>query len=93
MRYYGLLKGYYEKYMPSSSFSNNSLLGSVLNIVKPTVANKYNINLSEKGLDEYVTKKSINGLFYIMSKEEEKIRANPLKAVSGIVKKVFSRYR
>jgi len=93
MRYYSLLKEYYHKYVPSSSSSSNSLLGSVMSIAKSTVANRYNIDLSEKGLDDYVTKKSIDGLFYMMAQEEEKIRANPLKATSSLVKKVFSMYK
>lgn len=93
MRYCNTLKEYYHKFVPSSSSSSNSLFGSVVSIAKSTVANKYNIDLSEKGLDDYVTKKSIDGLFYMMIQEEEKIRANPLKATSSLVKKVFSAYK
>ncbi|NPA74064.1 MAG: DUF4197 domain-containing protein [Epsilonproteobacteria bacterium] len=93
MKYYGAFKDYYQKFAPSSKSSSNSLLGAAMNIAKSTVSSKYNIDLSEKGLDDYVTKKAIDGLFYMMAQEEEKIRANPLQATSSLVKKVFSAYK
>ncbi len=40
-------------------------------------------------LDEYVTQKSLDGLFYMVGEEEKKIRQNPLGAGSDIIKKVF----
>lgn len=94
MRYYDSFKGYYEKYMPKVNLgeSTNSILGTVMNIAKQTEAKKYMINLSEKSLDDYVTKKSIDGLFHMIAREESKIRKNPLAYSTGIVKKVFSAY-
>jgi hypothetical protein len=41
-------------------------------------------------LDEYVTQKALDGLFYMVAEEEKKIRQNPLQAGSDIGKKVFS---
>jgi hypothetical protein len=41
-------------------------------------------------LDEYVTQKALDGLFYMVAEEEKKIRQNPLQAGSEIGKKVFS---
>jgi len=94
MKYYQSLKKYYQKYMPSTpQTNNNSLFGTIVNIAKTTGAKKYMMNLSEKSLNDYVTKKSVSGIFYMISKQEEKIRANPLSATSAIVKKVFSRYK
>jgi len=40
-------------------------------------------------LDDYVTQKSLDGLFYMVAEEERKIRQNPLQAGSDIIKKVF----
>ncbi len=94
MKYYEACKGYYNKYNPSAkNLSSTSLFGSVLNIAKSTVVKKYNIDLSQKGLNDYITKKAIRGLFYMIGKKEEEIRANPLKATSSLVKKVFSVYK
>ena len=63
-----------------------------MNILKQTRAKKYIINLSEKNLDNYITKKSIDGIFYMMAQEETKIRKNPLAYTTGIVKKIFAKY-
>jgi hypothetical protein len=40
-------------------------------------------------LEDYTTRKAINGLFYLVGKEEEKIRANPGARVTELLKKVF----
>ncbi|MDC3253092.1 DUF4197 domain-containing protein [Crocinitomicaceae bacterium] len=40
-------------------------------------------------LNAYVTEKAINGLFFMVEKEENKIRKDPLARVSDILKKVF----
>jgi hypothetical protein len=40
-------------------------------------------------LDEYVTKQTINGLFFLIENEERQIRENPEKRVTEILKKVF----
>ncbi|WP_458701326.1 DUF4197 domain-containing protein [Sulfurospirillum sp. 1307] len=94
MQYYTTLKSYFKKYMPKSlsTTDDNSLFGTVLNIAKNSGAKQYMIDLSEKELDDYVTKKTIDGIFYMVAKEEAKIRENPLEATSSIAKKVFSAY-
>lgn len=40
-------------------------------------------------LDDYVTKKGINGLFILVADEEAKIRKDPVARVTDILKKVF----
>lgn len=67
---------------------------------KVQLAEKYN-QYAEKGarfglvkkedanLDRYVTQKALDGLFYMVAEEEKKIRENPLKAGSDILRKVF----
>ena len=40
-------------------------------------------------LDEYVTLKGMDGLFYLIKEEEKKIRLNPAARVTDILKKVF----
>lgn len=67
---------------------------------KVQLAEKYN-QYAEKGarfglvkkedanLDSYVTQKALDGLFYMVAEEEKKIRENPVKAGSDILRKVF----
>jgi len=40
-------------------------------------------------LDEYVTQKGMNGLFYLIKQEERKIRKDPVAQVTDLLKKVF----
>lgn len=40
-------------------------------------------------LEQYITKKAISGLFFMVAKEENKIRKDPIARVSDILKKVF----
>jgi hypothetical protein len=42
-------------------------------------------------LEEYVTRKTVDGLFTLIAEEERKIRENPIDRVSQILKKVFGR--
>ncbi len=41
-------------------------------------------------LDDYITRKTLDGLFLMMAEEEKAIRANPLEATGNLAKKVFS---
>ena len=54
---------------------------------------KYNsIPFTEKinpDLEDYITKKTIDGLFVLIAKEEKNIRENPTARVSLLLKKVF----
>jgi len=47
------------------------------------------VSKENANLDDYVTQKALDGLFYMVAEEEKKIRQNPLLAGSDIVKKVF----
>lgn len=40
-------------------------------------------------IDNYVTRKALDGLYTMIAEEEKAIRANPVAAVGGLAKKVF----
>lgn len=42
-------------------------------------------------LEQYVTEKTVDGLFVLIAEEERKIRENPVKRVSQILRKVFGK--
>jgi len=42
-------------------------------------------------LDDYVTKKSLDGLFYMVAEEEKKIRTNPAARTTDLLKTVFGK--
>lgn len=54
-----------------------------------TVYNKFSSNPVNTDLNQYVTGKALNGLFYYVGEEEKKIRKNPAARVNDILKKVF----
>ena len=67
---------------------------------KVQLADKYNeyaqkgvqfglVKKEQANLDDYVTQKTLDGLFYMVAEEEKKIRQDPVKAGSDIIKKVF----
>ena len=44
-------------------------------------------------MDDYVTRKALDGLFVMMAEQEKAIRANPLEATGALAKQVFSAIR
>ena len=67
---------------------------------KVKLAEKYNeyaqkgvkfglVKKDQANLDDYVTQKALDGLFTMVAEEEKKIRQDPVKAGSDIIRKVF----
>jgi len=67
---------------------------------KVKLAEKYNqyaqkgvamglVKKDQANLDDYVTQKALDGLFFMVGEEEKKIRQDPVAAGSNIIKKVF----
>ena len=54
-----------------------------------TAYNKFSPTPVNTNLNEYVTGRALNGLFYYVGEEEKKIRNNPAARVSDILQKVF----
>jgi hypothetical protein len=85
--------------------TSEPLRGKFLPIVqqatrKVKLAEKYNeyadkgakfglVRKEDANLDNYVTQKALDGLFYMVAEEEKKIRANPVQAGSDILRRVF----
>jgi Protein of unknown function (DUF4197) len=42
-------------------------------------------------IDQYVTEKTTDGLFFVVGQEEQKIRTNPAARVTDLLKDVFGR--
>ena len=49
------------------------------------------VNAEQFDLDNYVVEKSLNGLFYTLAQEEQKIRTNPASRVTDLLKEVFAK--
>ncbi|MDO8351730.1 MAG: DUF4197 domain-containing protein [Gallionella sp.] len=48
------------------------------------------VDQQDARLDDYITRKAMDGLFLMMAEQEKAIRANPLEATGSLAKKVFS---
>ncbi|MDP2239634.1 MAG: DUF4197 domain-containing protein [Burkholderiales bacterium] len=51
------------------------------------------VSQDEATVENYVTKKALDGLYLMIAEQEKKFRQNPMEAASGIVQKVFSALR
>jgi hypothetical protein len=47
------------------------------------------VSAQDADLDEYVTQKALDGLYFMVAEEEKKIRKDPLGTASSLLKKVF----
>ncbi len=80
---------YYYKQVRNSYQENESSIpyrDNLLNVGKSFGLDAY---VPPKELDQYVTKKAIDGLFIKISEEEKKIRDNPLVQKSKLIRDVF----
>lgn len=53
--------------------------------------NKFSLNKVNPDLTSYVLQKALDGLFYSIALEEEKIRENPAERTTDLLKKVFAK--
>jgi uncharacterized protein DUF4197 len=47
------------------------------------------VKREDANLEDYITRKALDGLFLVIADEEKKIRANPMQEASSILRKVF----
>ena len=48
------------------------------------------VDQKDARLDDYITRKAMDGLFLMMAEQEKAIRANPMQAAGSLAQKVFS---
>jgi uncharacterized protein DUF4197 len=51
------------------------------------------VSAQDANLDQYVTQKALDGLYFMIAEEEKKIRQDPLGSASSIIRKVFGALR
>jgi hypothetical protein len=51
------------------------------------------VKQQDANLDDYITRKALDGLFLMMAEQEKEIRAHPLQAAGDLAKRVFSALR
>ena len=84
--YYKSFNGYYSKY--AKGFVKNSSIGS---LAKNFGVSDYLPSESDADLESYVTNKTIDSLFSMISQKEKLIRENPMFRTTDLLKKVFGK--
>lgn len=69
-----------KKVKLTDKYNQFASTGAQFGLVDPQNAN----------LNDYITRKALDGLFLMMAEQEKVIRANPLQATGNLAKKVFS---
>ena len=68
-----------EKVSLAAKYNAVASKGSMLGLVKP----------EDASVEQYVTRKALDGLYFMIGQEEKKIRADPVGTGSAILKAVF----
>lgn len=66
------------------------LLGQAKGLASAFGFSEY-VPMSDEDLDAYVTRKTMDGMFWMIAEEEKKIRQNPLSYGSNLIQKVFGK--
>jgi hypothetical protein len=78
-RFLPIVKQSTEKVGLAQKYNQYAEQGAALGLVRQEHAN----------LDDYVTQKALDGLYFIVAEEEKRIRKDPVGTASSILKKVF----
>ena len=79
VKFLPIVKRATQKVKLAEKYNEYAAKGAQFGLVKKEQAN----------LDDYVTQKALDGLFYMVAEEEKKIRQDPVRAGSDIIRKVF----
>jgi len=82
-RFLPIVKKSTEKVGLAQKYNQYAEQGVAFGLVKQEHAN----------LDDYVTQKALDGLYFMVAEEEKKIRKDPVGTASSILKKVFGELR
>jgi ribosomal protein L22 len=82
----------YDEFKPSVSDSMNQVgVTHAYNDMMGKVPSVPFANPESVDLNHYVTTKALDGLFYTVGQEEQKIRTNPMAQTTDLLKKVFGK--
>ncbi len=71
--------------------ANNLYKSTLGNSSIGALASSFGLGASEENLDDFITTKAIDGLFFMIGEKEAAIRANPIEQTSTILKQVFGK--
>lgn len=79
-----------EKFLPIVTRATSRVgLAEKYNRIAGKAASLGVMDAKQAKIEDYVTQKTLDGLFYMIAEQEKAIRANPVKAATGMAQKVF----
>lgn len=90
MASYQSLKGFAGGSNAASGLSNNALVGQASSLAKGLGMGDAIPN-GDESIEDYVGRKTLDGLFYMIAQKEKALRANPLGSGSKIIADVFGK--
>lgn len=90
MSSYQSLKGFAGGSGATSALSSNALVGQASSIAKGMGMGD-SVPNGDENIEEYVGRKTLDGLFYMIAEKEKALRSNPLASGSSIIQQVFGK--
>ena len=90
MSSYQSLKGFAGGNSATSGLSNNAMLGQASSIAKGLGMGD-SVPNNDENIEDYVGRKTLDGLFYMIAEKEKTLRSNPLASGSSIIQQVFGK--
>lgn len=90
MSSYQSLKGFAGGSNPVAGASNNALMGQASSIAKGFGMGDA-VPSGDESIEDYIGRKTLDGLFYMIAEKEKALRSNPLASGSSIIQQVFGK--
>lgn len=90
MSSYQSLKEFAGGSSTTSSVSNNALVGQASSIAKGFGMGDA-VPSGDESIEDYIGRKTLDGLFYMIAEKEKALRSNPLSSGSSIIQQVFGK--
>jgi len=90
MSSYQSLKGFAGGSSATSGVSNNALVGQASSIAKGLGMGD-SVPSNDESIEDYVGRKTLDGLFYMIADKEKALRSNPVASGSAIIQQVFGK--
>lgn len=90
MSSYQSLKGFAGESSVISGVSNNALVGQASSIAKGFGLGDA-VPSGDESIEDYIGRKTLDGLFYMIAEKEKALRSNPLSSGNAIIQQVFGK--
>ena len=74
----------------TSGISNNSMVGQTSSIAKGFGMGDV-VPSGDENIEDYIGRKTLDGLFYMIAEKEKALRSNPMASGSSIIQQVFGK--